>query len=102
MSKARIKLESQSSTDLNEVCVQISDIAKRAGVELKGPIPLPTKKLLIACRKTPCGDGSDTYEKWQLRVHKRLIEIFADDRVLRDVMRIRIPPSVNVEMTLTS
>lgn len=67
---------------------------------MKGPIPLPTKKLRISTRKTPCGDGTDTYEKWELRIHKRLIEVQADDRILRDIMRIKIPSSVNVEMTL--
>jgi len=100
MSKARIKLQSQNVSELDDVCGQIKEIAERVGVEMKGPVPLPTKKLRISTRKTPCGDGSDTYEKWELRVHKRLIEIFADDRVLREVMRIRIPSSVNVEMTL--
>ncbi|MFH1106919.1 MAG: 30S ribosomal protein S10 [Candidatus Micrarchaeota archaeon] len=100
MNRARIKLESQDYNDLDAVCTQIKDIAKKAGIELKGPIPLPTKKLKISTRKTPCGDGSDTYEKWELRVHKRLIEIKADDRVLRDIMRIRIPDSVHVEMHL--
>jgi small subunit ribosomal protein S10 len=100
LNKARIKLESQECKDLDDVCNQIKDIAKRTGVELRGPIPLPTKKLRITTRKTPCGDGSDTYEKWEMRVHKRLIEINADDRVLREVMRIRIPYSVHVEMTL--
>ena len=98
--KARIKLESQDCSDLDAVCKQIHDIAERAGMPLKGPIPLPTKKLHISTRKTPCGDGSDTYEKWSLRVHKRLIEVNADDRVLRDIMRIQIPESVHVEMTL--
>ena len=100
MTKARIRLESQDVTDLEDVCKQIRDIATRLGVELRGPVPLPTKKLKISTRKTPCGDGSDTYEKWELRVHKRLIEIFADDRVLREVMRIPIPSSVRIEMIL--
>ncbi|MEM4255285.1 MAG: 30S ribosomal protein S10 [Candidatus Norongarragalinales archaeon] len=100
MNKARIKLESQVFQDLDAVSAQIRDIAQKAGVELRGPIPLPTKKLKISTRKTPCGDGSDTYEKWELRIHKRLIEIQADDRVLREVMRIRVPPSVNIELNL--
>ncbi|MFH1750134.1 MAG: 30S ribosomal protein S10 [Candidatus Micrarchaeota archaeon] len=99
--KARIKLESRSYTDLDGVCTQIKDIAKRAGVEIRGPIPLPTKKLRITTRKTPCGDGSDTYEKWECRIHKRLMEIKADDRVLRDVMRMEIPKSVSLEMNLS-
>ncbi|HIH20975.1 TPA: 30S ribosomal protein S10 [Candidatus Micrarchaeota archaeon] len=100
MNKARIKLESRECKDLDAVCAQIRDLVSKAGVQMQGPIPLPTKKLVIATRKTPCGDGSDTYERWELRIHKRLIEIPADDRVLREVMRIRIPPSVNIEMNL--
>ena len=100
MSKARIKLESPNVGDLDGVCNQIKDIAERTGVAIKGPVPLPTKHINISTRKTPCGDGSDTYEKWELRICKRLIEIYADDRVLREVMRISIPASVNVEMTL--
>lgn len=101
MSKARIKLESPEVVDLDSVCTQIKGIAERTGVAMKGPVPLPTKRLNISTRKTPCGDGSDTYEKWELRICKRLIEINADDRVLREIMRISIPSSVNVEMTLS-
>ena len=100
MQKARIKLQSQDCAALDEVCALIKDIAAKAGVQIRGPIPLPTKKLRIDPRRTPCGDGSDTYEKWELRFHKRLIEVQADDRVLREIMRIRIPQTVNVEMTL--
>ena len=100
MNIAKIKLESRDFKELDSVCTQIKEIANKAGASIKGPIPLPTKKLKITTRKTPCGDGSDTYEKWELRVHKRLIEVQADDRVLRDVMRIRIPDSVQVEMIL--
>jgi len=100
MGKARIKLQSQSFHDLDQVCKDIKGIAGKSGVAMRGPIPLPTKILSISTRKTPCGDGSDTYEKWQMRIHKRLIEVTADDRVLRDIMRIKIPDSVHVEMTL--
>lgn len=100
MNKARIKLQSQDCKALDDVCTQIKEIVARAGVEMRGPIPLPTKKLRISTRKTPCGDGSDTYEKWELRVHKRLVEVQADDRVLHEIMRISIPQSVHVEMTL--
>jgi small subunit ribosomal protein S10 len=101
MSKARIKLESPNVADLDGVCNQIKEIAVRTGVAIKGPVPLPTKRLNISTRKTPSGDGSDTYEKWELRICKRLVEISADDRVLREIMRISIPASVNVEMTLS-
>lgn len=100
MGKVRIKLIGRDLKDLTEVCNQIVEITKASGVKISGPIPLPTKKLIIATRRTPCGDGSDTYERWQMRIHKRLIEIAGDERTLRQIMRIQIPESVHIEITL--
>jgi len=99
---ARIKLVSPDYKKLQDVCEQIREIASRTGAKLSGPIPLPTKKLLIPTMKSPCGDGSETWEKWQMRVHKRLINIDADDRTLRQIMRVQVPDQVHIEIELKS
>jgi len=98
--RARIKLTSTDTDKLEGVCDEIKDIAKRIGVKLVGPIPLPTKKLVVPTRRTPCGDGSDTWDRYEMRVHKRLIEIDARDRVMRSIMRIRVPNEVYIEMEI--
>jgi len=98
--RARIKLTSTDTGKLEDVCDEIKDIAKRIGVKLVGPIPLPTKKLVVPTRRTPCGDGSDTWDRFEMRVHKRLIEIDARDRVMRSIMRIRVPNEVYIEMEI--
>jgi len=98
--RARIKLTSTDTEKLQSVCDEIKDIAKRIGVKLVGPIPLPTKKLVVPTRRTPCGDGSDTWDRYEMRVHKRLIEIDARDRVMRSIMRIRVPNEVYIEMEI--
>ncbi|MBT3285095.1 30S ribosomal protein S10 [Candidatus Bathyarchaeota archaeon] len=98
--RARIKLTSTDAVKLQDVCDEIKDIAKRIGVKLVGPIPLPTKKLVVPTRKTPCGDGSNTWDRFEMRVHKRLIEIDARDRVMRSIMRIRVPNEVYIEMEI--
>jgi small subunit ribosomal protein S10 len=98
--RARIKLTSTDTQKLEGVCDEIKDIAKRIGVKLVGPIPLPTKKLVVPTRKTPCGDGSNTWDRYEMRVHKRLIEIDARDRVMRSIMRIRVPNEVYIEMEI--
>jgi len=98
--RARIKLTSTDAVKLQGVCDEIKDIAKRIGVKLVGPIPLPTKKLVVPTRKTPCGDGSNTWDRFEMRVHKRLIEIDARDRVMRSIMRIRVPNEVYIEMEI--
>ncbi len=98
--RARIKLTSTDTTKLEGVCNEIRDIAQKIGVKLVGPIPLPTKKLVVPTRRTPCGDGSKTWDKYEMRVHKRLIEIDARDRVMRSIMRIRVPNEVYIEMEI--
>ena len=100
MKRARIKLTSTDTEKLGEVCQEIKDIAKKIGVKLVGPIPLPTKKLVVPTRKTPCGDGSDTWDRFEMRVHKRLIEVDARERVMRSIMRIKVPNEVYIEMEI--
>ena len=46
-------------------------------VQLKGPVRMPTKKLKICTRKSPCGNGTNTYENWEMRIHKRVFKINA-------------------------
>lgn len=98
MQKARITLTSPSYATLSDICSKIVDVADKTGVKHSGIIPLPTKKLLIPTRKGPCGGGTETYERWQMRVHKRMIDMVSDDRTLRRVMRIDIPEDVQMKI----
>ncbi|MFB0558597.1 MAG: 30S ribosomal protein S10 [Candidatus Bathyarchaeia archaeon] len=100
MKRARIKLTSTDTEKLESVCDEIKGIAKKTGVKLVGPIPLPTKKLVVPTRRTPCGDGSNTWDRYEMRVHKRLIEVDARERVMRSIMRIRVPNEVYIEMEI--
>ncbi|MEM3839184.1 MAG: 30S ribosomal protein S10 [Candidatus Micrarchaeaceae archaeon] len=101
MPTTRIKLISRNKDDVVRIGKQIIEIAKSAGIKFKGPIPLPTKILKISTRKTPCGDGSHTYEHWEIRIHKWLVEIDGSEQALRQVMRITVPDTVQIEMTLS-
>jgi small subunit ribosomal protein S10 len=100
--KARISLTGTDPTKVDDVCGQIKAISERTGVNMAGPIPLPTKKLNVPVRKSPDGEGSETWDRWQMRVHKRLIDLDADDRALRQLMRIQVPDGVNIEIMLRS
>jgi small subunit ribosomal protein S10 len=99
---ARIKLTSANLVDLEQVCKEIKEITNKTGVKVKGPHPLPTKKLEVTTRKAPSGQGSHTFDKWQMRVHRRLINLDADERTMRQLMRLRIPEDVYIEVSLTS
>ncbi len=101
MAITRIKLISRNKDDVVKIAKQIVEIAKTVGVKFKGPIPLPIKVLNIHTRKTPCGDGSHTYEHWEMRIHKWLVEIDGSEQALRQLMRITVPDTVQIEMTLS-
>src|SRR5665648_810176 len=75
---ARIRLSGTDPVKLDSVCTQVKGIAERTGVSIAGPIPLPTKKLVVPCRKSPSGEGSATWDHWEMRVHKRMIDLAAD------------------------
>lgn len=98
--KARIRLSSPNLKDLQDVCSEIVNIAKRTGVHVKGPIPLPTKRLVVPVRKAPSGEGTHTFDHYELRVHKRIIDIDAEERALRSLMRIRMPDTIHIEIEL--
>src|SRR3989338_6813264 len=98
--RARIKLASIDIDKINQICTDIKEIATKAGVDLRGPIPLPTKKLKVTTRKSPSGEGKATWERYEMRVHKRLIDLNADERTLRLVMRVPIPEGLNIEIEM--
>jgi len=100
MQKARIKLASTEIAKLNEFCANIGEIADRTGVEIRGPIPLPTQKLKITTRRSPCGEGKASWERYEMRIHKRLIDLGVDERALRLVMRVPIPEGLNIEIEM--
>jgi small subunit ribosomal protein S10 len=100
MQKARIKLTSNNIDKINEVCAHIKDIADKTGVTIRGPIPLPTKKLKLTTRKSPCGNGKATWERYEMRIHKRLIDLGLDERALRLVMRVQIPEGLKIEIEM--
>lgn len=105
MQMARIKLSGRNTQKLDDVCGEIIGVAKKFGVDWRGPIPLPTKKLKVTTMKTPCGDGTGhgntTFDRWEMRIHKRIIDVQADDRTLRQVLRVQVPQGIHIQIKLS-
>jgi small subunit ribosomal protein S10 len=99
---ARIKLTSSNLEQLDQLAREIKEITEKTGVKMKGPQPLPTKKLKISTRKAPTGEGTHTFDHWQLRIHRRIMDIEPDDRTMKQITKLRIPEDVKIELTLTS
>ena len=104
MQVARIKLSGKNPRELDTISNEIREIAKKFGIDYHGPIPLPTKKMRVTTLKTPSGDGTGhgnaTWEKWEMRIHKRVLDVQADDRALRQIMRVNIPADIRIEIKL--
>ena len=97
---ARIRLWSTNKNSIDKVAQQIKNIAEKAGVKVRGPVPLPTKRLVVPVLRLPHGEGSKHWEHWEMRIHKRLIDVASDEKVMRQIMRIRVPDDVYVEIEL--
>lgn len=100
MPVARIRLSSSNPEQLNTIVDQIKDIATKTGVNLAGPIPLPTKRLKVPTRTAPDGRGRELFETWEMRIHKRVLDLAVDERALRLIMRVPMPKDVNVEIEM--
>jgi len=100
MQKAKINLACPDIDNLNEISNSIIDIAKKTKTKVYGPIPLPTRKMKLTTRKTPDGEGKASWERYEMRVHKRLIELGLDERALRLIMRVPIPEGGNIEIEI--
>jgi small subunit ribosomal protein S10 len=100
MQKARIKIASTDIDKINQVCNYIKEISEKTGVVMKGPVPLPRKTLKITTRRSPSGEGKASWERYEMRIHKRLIDLGLDERALRLVMRVPIPEGLNIEIEM--
>ena len=100
MPKVRIKLNSTDIGMLNNICESIQGLAKKSGIAISGPVPLPTKRLKVTTRKSPCGDGTATFDRFEMRIHKRLIDLPANEKVLHHIMRMKVPKSVNIKIEM--
>ena len=94
---ARIKLTSANVYELDRLAREVREIGEKTGAKTRGPQPLPTKILKISTRKAPTGEGTHTFDHWQLRIHRRLIDIEPNDRAMKQITRLRIPEDVKID-----
>jgi small subunit ribosomal protein S20e len=99
--KIRITLTSRKVQTLEKVCTEIIERAKTKDLRYKGPVRLPTKTLKITTRKTPCGEGSKTWDVYEMRIHKRLIDLTAPTEVVKQII-VNIDAGVEVEVTIAA
>eukprot|EP00761_Pharyngomonas_kirbyi_P011153 gb/GECH01011178.1/.p1 GENE.gb/GECH01011178.1/~~gb/GECH01011178.1/.p1 ORF type:complete len:123 (+),score=19.06 gb/GECH01011178.1/:1-369(+) len=100
--KIRITLCSRNVKSVENVCATLVGQAKDSELRVKGPVRLPTKYLRITSRKSPCGQGTNTWDRYEMRIHKRYIDINGPSSVVKEITTFSIKPDVTVEVTLTN
>ena len=96
--KLRIKLRSYDSKVVDVSCAQIAEIAGRAGVEIIGPVPLPTETRKQTVNRSTFIHKSSR-EQFEIRTHKRLIEIKnLNQRFIDSLRDLTLPTGVEIEV----
>lgn len=100
--KIRITLTSTKVKQLEKVSSNIIANATQSDIVKKGPVRMPTKVLRITTRKAPNGEGSKTWDTYEMRIHKRVIDLQAPASIVKRITQITIEPGVDVEVTIAA
>ena len=99
----RLTLTHRESKGLEAVVGEIGRRAqalrdKNVRLELRGPARMPTKRLTITTRKSPCGNGTATFDRYQLKLHKRVYNLRCSERAFKQLLSLLpTPPGALVE-----
>ncbi len=98
--KIRIRLKAYDHNVLDQSAERIVETAKRSGAEVSGPVPLPTEKEIITILRA-VHKYKDAREQFEMRTHKRLIDILSPTPKTVDLlMRLDLPAGVDIEIKL--
>ena len=98
--RVRITLTSLNVKNIEKVCADLKRAAVTKKLKVSGPVRMPTKKLRVTTRKSPCGEGTNTWDCFEMRIHKRLIDLHAPSEVVKQITSIEIEPGVEVDVII--
>ncbi|MBQ3053976.1 MAG: 30S ribosomal protein S10 [Clostridia bacterium] len=98
--KMRIRLKAYDHTLVDQSATKIVETAKRTGSKVSGPIPLPTKKEVVTILRA-VHKYKDSREQFELRTHKRLIDILTPTaKTVEALKKLDLPAGVEIEIKL--
>lgn len=98
--KIRIRLKAFDHHILDDSASRIVESARRTGAAVSGPIPLPTEKEIVTILRSP-HVNKDSREQFEIRTHKRLIDILApNSKTMEALMKLEMPAGVNIEIKI--
>ncbi|PZN09396.1 MULTISPECIES: 30S ribosomal protein S10 [Thermaerobacter] len=98
--KIRIKLRAFDHSVLDQSAEKIVETARRTGAKISGPVPLPTERSVFTVLTAPNGE-KDHREQFEMRTHKRLIDIIdPTPKTIDALRRVDLPAGVDIEIKL--
>ena len=98
--KIRIRLKAYDHEVIDQSARKIVDTATRTGSKVAGPVPLPTDRTVYCVIRSPHKD-KDSREHFEMRTHKRLIDILdPTPKTVDELMRLDLPAGVDIEIKL--
>jgi small subunit ribosomal protein S10 len=98
--KIRIRLKAYDHRVLDQSAKRIVGTAERTGARVIGPVPLPTKLERFTVRRSTFID-KDSHEHFEIRTHKRLIDVVnPDSKTIDTLMRLNLPAGVDIEISI--
>jgi small subunit ribosomal protein S20e len=93
-------MTSRKVAALERTCKELKDKAVTFELKVRGPVRMPTKKLNLMVRKSPCGEGTNTFDRWQMRIHKRILDLHAPADLVKQLTNITIEPGVDIDVNI--
>ena len=89
-------------TDLERTCATVVKNAKENDFRTKGPVRIPNKNLHLSVRRSPCGEGSNTWDHFEMKIHKRVIDVFCPVENLKDITTFKLDSGVSVTLNVNN
>jgi small subunit ribosomal protein S20e len=98
--RIRLTITSSKLTNLQKVCKSLILKLQKEDLNVRGPVPMPRRRLRVTTRRAPCGNGTETYDHFELRVFKRIIEFSGASSSVKQITQVALEPDVHVEVSV--
>ena len=99
-SRIRFTITSADVKVLEAFTVRLVDSAKSMNFQVFGPVRMPTRTLRITTRKSPCGNGTNTYDRFEMRIHKRVVTVICPSEQIKEITSINVDPGIDIELLM--
>ena len=96
----RIILKSQETKNLEYVANTIVKLAKEKNLVVRGPKFMPNKHLSLTVRKSPCGEGTNTWDAFEMKIHTRIVDIKCSPNSVSEITNFKIKPGVDINIKI--